>query len=104
MPDIKIVEVGLGAKIVEVGLGARIVEVAIQGPPGPPGAAGGAAYTHTQIGAADTWIINHNLGRYPAITLLSPGLAEFIAEVVHTSVNQAIVTLATPQTGLAQCS
>lgn len=109
--ETRVVEVGVSARqIVKVERAERIVDVVPEikiveaGRQGPPGIAGGTVYTHTQIGASAVWTINHNLGRYPAISLLSPGLAEFLGEILHTSINQAIVYLAVPQSGLAQCN
>lgn len=101
MSDVQIVEVAVVHTIVEAETETMIIELGMQG---PPGIAGGTVYTHVQSAAADVWTINHNLGRYPAITLLSPGLAEFIGEIVHTSINQAIAYLATPYTGIAHCN
>lgn len=75
-----------------------------QGPPGPPGTAGGMGYTHTQTVAATTWTVNHNLGRRPAISVLSPGGVEVLAEVLHASLNQVLVYFDQPYTGLVICS
>jgi hypothetical protein len=61
-------------------------------------------YTHTQASLSDTWVINHNLNKYPAIDLLTVGGMKFDATIVHTSLNQAIAYLAIPYTGLAQCN
>lgn len=85
--------------------GRDVQTVVVRGPAGPPGAGGGAAdsYTHNQSSASATWTINHNLGRLPIVTLLTPGLVEFEAELVHTSNNQCIAYLATPLAGQARC-
>lgn len=64
----------------------------------------GASYVHTQASASATWTINHNLGFRPAIDLYTVGGAEFIAEILHTSLNQAIVYLATSLAGTARCN
>lgn len=75
-----------------------------QGPPGPTGTSGSAAYTHTQSSAADTWTVNHNLGFRPAASILSVGGKEMLAEVIHTSVNQFIAYFDAPISGVAICS
>lgn len=64
---------------------------------------GAAYYTHNQQSAATEWIINHNLGRYPAISVMSVGLVEVLSDVVHVSANQARVYFSQPYAGLAQC-
>jgi hypothetical protein len=61
-------------------------------------------YTHTQQTPAMIWTINHNLGRYPDITLLESNGDEFIAEVHHVTINQVTVNLVIPFTGIAQCN
>lgn len=77
----------------------RVVTVGI---PGPPGASGsGAAYTHVQGSAAVEWIINHNLGKYPIVSVLSPGLREMVADVQHVSVNQTRIRFSSAISGLA---
>ena len=63
-----------------------------------------ASYKHTQTTPASTWTINHNLGRTPSIQLLTVGSVEFFADITHTSLNQAVVTLATATAGIAQCN
>lgn len=74
-----------------------------QGPSGPPGVPGGT-YTHTQSLAALVWTVNHNLGYRPAVSPLSVGGVEMSAEVIHVTVNQALVYFDSPTAGLAICS
>jgi hypothetical protein len=78
----------------------RIITAAVQGPPGVGGA---TAYVHHQPTPSTEWIINHNLGYYPDVTVLSTGLAEVDAEVVHISVNQTRVYFVVPFAGIARC-
>lgn len=28
-------------------------------------------YTHYQVVASDTWVINHNMGKYPSVTIVA---------------------------------
>jgi hypothetical protein len=62
------------------------------------------SYTHRQLSPDVVWTINHNLGRYPSIELLSVGTAKFEADITHINTNQAIVTLAIATAGIAQCN
>lgn len=84
----------------------RVLQAGFVGPRGLPGPAGaaGATYTHTQAAASTTWTINHNLGFRPAIALLTDGGAVIEAEIGHTSVNTAVVTLSQPLAGTARCN
>lgn len=72
--------------------------------PGPPAGGPGSAYTHTQSSASDAWVVNHNLGYRPAVSVLSVGGKEMLAGVVHTSTNQFVVSFDQPTAGLAVCS
>lgn len=68
--------------------------------------AGGTAgtYTHTQAIPAVEWIVNHNLGFDPSVELRTTGGAEFEAEVVHQTSNQARISLTTALAGTARCT
>lgn len=72
-----------------------------QGVPGPDGTV--EDYTHTQASGLDTWTVNHNLGRYPIVSVLSPGGVEIEAAVQHITVNQLLVQFASALTGTARC-
>lgn len=61
-------------------------------------------YMHTQASDSVEWIVNHNLGRYPVVSVLSVGLVEQIAEIVHFSTNQVRIYFAQPYKGMAQCA
>lgn len=86
------------------------LDVAEQGPPGPPGADGpigppganGGGYVHSQASAEALWIINHNLGVRPSVSITETGGNELDAEVLHISLNQCHVVFNTPTAGLAR--
>lgn len=69
--------------------------------PGPPGPSG-AGYTHTQPGASATWTINHNLGVRPNVDIANTGGQKVNAEVLHTSLNQVVISFVTPMAGSAR--
>lgn len=77
---------------------ATVVVVGKQGPAGTPG----AGYVHTQAVAASTWTINHNLGFTPAVAVFTVGGQQMIAEVLHTSINQTLIYLASAMAGSAR--
>lgn len=65
----------------------------IQGPPGPQGPSGSSVgFTYNQITPSNSWTVNHNLGFYPSVTILSPGGIELITNITHTSINQFIAS------------
>ena len=58
-------------------------------------------YVHEQAIASDTWIINHNLNKYPSITLTYTSGEVFMANTEYTSLNQVIINLDSATTGFA---
>ena len=86
-----------------------LLEAVEQGPPGRDGVdgvdgSGDLSYTHTQAVVASVWTIPHNLGKRPAISILSVGGLEVWGEVLHVNTNLAIVYFDSPFAGLAECS
>lgn len=61
-------------------------------------------YLHTQPVPATSWTINHNLGHHPAVSALSVGGVVMLANVIHTSLNQAVIEFDQPTAGQAVCS
>ncbi len=90
-------------------------QVTVQQPSSPPSvsvsgvgvkgdsAVGGLRYTHTQASPLDVWVVNHNFGYRPDITVFSAGGLKVDAEILHTSLNQATVTFDIPYVGTALC-
>lgn len=74
------------------------------GPAGPQGPSGDKSYTHNQLSASLTWTINHNLGKYPSITLQDSAGSEFEARIQHVNNNQAIAYLSYAVSGTAHAN
>lgn len=55
-----------------------VVSVGIQGPEGPAS----VTYVHTQSVASDEWVIDHNLDRYPSVSVVDSA-----GNVIHANVN-----------------
>ncbi len=72
----------------------------LMGPPGPPGP-GSETFQFSPSTPTAEWVINHNFGRWPAVTVLNPGGFEVEAEVAHVSLNQSRVYFISPQLGTA---
>lgn len=49
---------------------------------------GFAGYTHTQSVASDTWVILHNLGSYPSVTIIDSAGDEVEGELKYISGNE----------------
>ena len=74
-----------------------------QGPAGPQGPSGSsfATYTHNQSTAASTWVITHNLGCRPSVTIVDSAGNVQIGEILYDSNNQVTVTFAAAFGGYA---
>jgi hypothetical protein len=76
------------------------VDVGRTGPQGPAS----AFYEHVQSAASAAWTINHNLGFRPTVSAIDEGSQQIEGSVVHTSVNQLVMSFATPIAGRARCT
>lgn len=72
-----------------------------QGPAGPAGASGDKNYTHDQTNASATWIINHNLAKYPSVSVVDTGGNWVIGDISYTNLNQVIISFAAAFSGKA---
>jgi hypothetical protein len=82
----------------------KTVAIVHAGPRGAQGVDGAAQdFEHVQASPSAEWIINHNLGAEPSVSVLSAGGVEMEANVVHMSVNQVRVYFASAQAGRARC-
>lgn len=72
----------------------QILEVGIPGPPGlkgdkgdkgDSGAPGGLGYTHNQAVPNTIWLINHNLGRFPSVTIVDSASAQVFGDTIYIS-------------------
>lgn len=58
-------------------------------------------YIHNQITAASTWIVTHNLNKYPSISIVDTGGNIVIGEVLYDSLNQVTLTFTAEFSGKA---
>lgn len=63
-----------------------------------------AYYLHTQGVASAVWVIPHNLGKYPAVTVVNSADDEVEGALHYDSVNQVTVSFNGAFTGRAFCS
>lgn len=59
------------------------------------------SYVHEQTEASAEWVIEHNLGRYPAVTVLDSDGSEVHGDVRHDSENKVTVKFTVPFGGTA---
>jgi hypothetical protein len=68
------------------------------------GGGGSASYTYKQSAASDTWIINHNLGFNPSVTVLDSAGTTVIGEIEYNTVNKLTLKFSTAFSGTAYLS
>lgn len=72
-----------------------------QGETGPPGPSGGETYIHTQGMSSDTWLINHNLSRWPSVEVVDSAGSLVIGSVRYIDINTIEVSFLYPFSGRA---
>lgn len=76
-----------------------------QGPPGPGGGGGGGSgQSYTQAVASNTWIVNHTMGFFPAVSTFDTTGAEIRGNVAHTSGTQVVVAFNVAVSGVTYLS
>lgn len=79
-----------------------------QGEPGPRGESGAGILSGTfhwdQAVASNVWVIPHNLGFVPQVTVTDSTGRVVEGDVVHNSVNQVTVSFTAPFAGTADMS
>lgn len=72
----------------------------VPGPQGPPGASG-STHIHTQGVPTTVWVIGHNLGWWPSVTVVDSGGSVIEPDIHYDSSNQVTLTFGSPTTGKA---
>lgn len=69
---------------------------------GGTGGGGSSNYRFIQSSAQPTWVIPHNLGRRPAVTILDSDGRQIVAEVVHLDTSTVSINFSVPVLGSAE--
>jgi len=115
-PQHEVIEIDvIGSPVVEVETQPAVLQVVVHpdsvGPPGPPGPEGppgppgesalAETYTFTQLSPSDSWVIAHNLGRYPSVSVVDSGDSTVIPNVTYYDADHIIVAFGSPTSGKA---
>lgn len=76
----------------------------IQGTQGIAGEATPVAFTYTQSSASTNWVINHNLGFYPNITVVDLSSNILEGDITYTDSNSVTLTFSRTTSGTAYLS
>lgn len=102
MDSLNIIETTSSFVLTETDQAVHLTSAAQQGPPGPQGPSGyGVTYTHDQPTASYSWIINHNMNRYPSVTVVDSTGRTVEGEVRYISNNTIGIQFQAPFSGEA---
>ena len=59
------------------------------------------SYTHEQMRSSDRWVINHNLGKFPSVTVVDTTGSVVVGDINYTSLNQLIISFVAEFSGKA---
>ncbi len=62
---------------------------------------GDITYTHNQSSTSDTWVVNHNLHRFPSVTVVDSAETIVQGTVVYNSNKQLTITFFSGGSALA---
>ena len=61
-------------------------------------------FRHVQIVAVDTWVITHNLGKYPTVAVVDTSGAVMIGELHYNTLSRVTITFSAAVSGEAYCN
>jgi hypothetical protein len=93
------IKFGANLAVTDEGSGVIRVDAAGGGGSGGPGA--GATYVHTQGSPSASWVVVHNLGWWPSVTVVDTGDSVVIPDVHYDSANQATLVFGSATSGKA---
>lgn len=62
---------------------------------------GDASFTFVQTVASATWIVQHNLGKFPAVTVVDSSGHEVVGDISHSNPNSLTIFFSAPFAGSA---
>lgn len=74
------------------------------GPQGPTGSGGDLSYVHTQTVASTLWVVAHNLGKFPAVTVVDSGGNVVVGDVSYIDMNTVAIGFTAIFGGKAYCN
>lgn len=63
-----------------------------------------STFVHIQSTPLDTWIVTHNMAKFPAVQVVDSAGTEVIGNLTHTSINECVLTFNGAFSGSAICN
>lgn len=64
-------------------------------------ASGDTAYTHNQISASREWLVFHNLGKYPSVTVVDSAGTVVVGDIQYLNTEELIISFTSEFSGRA---
>jgi hypothetical protein len=68
---------------------------------GGGGGGSGTTYIHNQGTSSSTWVVDHNLNKFPSVTVIDSGGTNVIGEVIYLTENRIEIYFSAPFAGKA---
>lgn len=65
---------------------------------------GKQSYTHNQMTASTSWVIDHNLAMYPNIVIIDSTGEQVMGNIAYNSINRVTLSFSSAISGIAQLS
>lgn len=78
--------------------------ITLSGPQGEDGIDGDKTYVHDQMIASATWTVNHNLNKFPAITIVDSAGEVVEGSIQELTSSQAVLVFSSAFAGKAYCN
>ena len=62
---------------------------------------GDLSFVHEQTNASNTWVVNHNLGKKPSVTIVTTTDTTVIGEITYNNQNKLTINLSSANSGKA---
>jgi hypothetical protein len=62
---------------------------------------GDLSFVYEQINASNTWVVNHNLGKKPSVTIVTTTDTTVIGEITYNNENKLTINLSSANSGKA---
>ena len=62
---------------------------------------GDLSFVHEQTNASNTWVVNHNLGKKPSVTIVTTTDTTVIGEITYNNENKLTINLSSANSGKA---
>lgn len=94
-------EISGTVEVNQLNITAEIIATGPRGEKGEKGDGGDLNYVHYQSTPSEKWLINHNLGKYPSVSIVNSAGSVVVGDVVILDENNVEVSFSGSFSGIA---